>query len=103
MDTLPETAILTSPRSKWVMSAIVFMLLAGMGVGLLVVGEESDTLLAWLAIGLFGAGALICVLLALMPSRLELYKDGFCRTTFGRQSRFKWNDVSEFTLSLIHI
>ncbi|NNC37893.1 MAG: hypothetical protein EX271_08350 [Acidimicrobiales bacterium] len=98
MTDLPQYLVLTSSRLKWAFLLIGFLIFVSGGIALLLIGDETDAVLAWVCIALFGFFAVVSLVQLFNPARLELGPDGFRRTMNFRQSSYQWRDISEFRL-----
>jgi hypothetical protein len=70
------------------------LVFVGAGVWMLTAGEAWG----WLPIGFFGLGALVFAALLCSDSGLTLDAEGFEMRTLFRRKRYRWKEVSEFSI-----
>jgi len=93
-DDLPKTMIL---KPTFLGSGVpLFLGLLILNGALLMTSSYELEFFKWVMIGVVGFNLLSLALLLLYPSRLTLNNDGFKQRVFGRNIKYKWNEVLEF-------
>lgn len=92
---LPETLVLRPSRAKWLGAAAVCFLMLSLGIAISFVSFNLGLVLALVG----GLGLIVSLSqIANGTSRLELKRDGFSETLFGKTVFHHWSAVSSFTV-----